>query len=127
MTLRELLIWLVRRNKSALIERLRRNTERDGECLIWIRAKNNDNYPKMNFRVLGKHVQVYVHRLMYVLHTGHDIPDDLELDHTCNRRDCVAPKHLEAVTHAVNMERMFNRRYTPEEVQQMFDEMEECL
>lgn len=127
MTLRELLVWLVRHNKKALIVRLQRNTERDGECLIWTKAKNNDNYPKMNFRILGKHIQVYVHRLTYVLHNGHDIPDGLELDHTCNRRDCVEPKHLEAVTHAVNVERMYNRRYSDAEMRRMFDELEEYL
>lgn len=127
MTLKELLSWLVRRNKKALTERLRKNTAWEGECLIWLKAKNNDNYPKMNFWVLGKHVQIYVHRLMYVLHTGHDIPDGMEVDHTCNRRDCVAPKHLEAVTHATNIQRMYDRRCSDEEVRQIYEELEECL
>ncbi len=33
------------------------------------------------------------------------IGDGLVLDHMCNRRNCVAPHHLEAVTQSVNLYR----------------------
>jgi hypothetical protein len=36
----------------------------------------------------------------------------MDVDHTCNRRDCVNPKHLQAVTHGVNMQLAAKRRTT---------------
>ena len=49
----------------------------------------------------------YVHRLMFTIFFG-PIPPDLEIDHKCRVRCCVNPKHLEAVTHLVNMGRARN-------------------
>lgn len=45
-----------------------------------------------------------VHRAVYMLSVG-EIPDELELDHLCRNRACCNPDHLEAVTHARNVER----------------------
>jgi hypothetical protein len=38
-------------------------------------------------------------------HTYGPIPADLEIDHLCKVKACVNPDHLEAVTHAVNIQR----------------------
>lgn len=39
------------------------------------------------------------------------IPEELELDHLCNVKVCINPRHLEAVTHEENMQM---ERLTPE-------------
>jgi hypothetical protein len=51
--------------------------------------------------------RVRVHRLVFSLLRG-GIPVGLHLDHTCRRRSCVRPDHLEPVTLAEN-----NRRAGP--------------
>lgn len=52
---------------------------------------------------------VYVHRLAYELAYG-AIPQGLEIDHTCNVRNCVRPDHLQVVTHGENMHLSASRR-----------------
>jgi hypothetical protein len=78
-----------------------------GDCLIWTGAKNTDGYGV--FRREGDRAGslVLAHRFYYELTRG-PIPAGLELDHTCNTRDCV--KCTEAVTHSVNMKRAYARR-----------------
>lgn len=49
------------------------------------------------------------HRVAFELHNG-PIPEGLEIDHLCGNRSCVNVAHLEAVTHAENMRRAFQRR-----------------
>jgi hypothetical protein len=44
----------------------------------------------------------YAHRISYQLHCG-PIPEGLSLDHLCRVSACVNPKHLEPVTHRVNV------------------------
>lgn len=90
--------------------RLNRHIRFEDGCMVWVGALNNCGYPRMNFRVAGRHTQVMVHRLMYVLYTRQDIPEGLTIDHLCNRRNCVDPRHMEAVTHSENMARQFERR-----------------
>lgn len=51
------------------------------------------------------------HRVAYELFVG-EVPEGLELDHTCKTRDCVNPSHLEPVTHLENMRRGHNATKT---------------
>lgn len=44
---------------------------------------------------------VYAHRYAWEQENG-PVPDGLELDHRCRRRNCTNPGHLEAVTSRVN-------------------------
>lgn len=47
---------------------------------------------------------VAVHIVMYVLHHG-PVPPRKQIDHLCRNRLCVAPHHLEMVTHKENQRR----------------------
>lgn len=53
--------------------------------------------------------QRVAHHVTYEHYHG-PIPAGLEIDHLCNRPECVNPDHLEAVTHAENMARARQRR-----------------
>ncbi len=68
-----------------------------GECWVWIGAGHTNGYGTVH---LDGRTQL-AHRVVFELLQG-PIPDDHELDHTCERRDCVNPAHLEAVTHRTN-------------------------
>lgn len=120
----------IRRNKEGLLNRLLKHSERQppqpGQtvgCLLWRAAKNNDGYPKMNFVFRGKHYTIYVHHVTHALHTGKEVPEGTERDHTCNTRHCIEPRHLEPVTHKENLRRkrmrMFQRWGYAEAVAEM--------
>lgn len=66
------------------------------DCVPWTGRLNTDGYG-----TLGSHL---AHRRLWEDVHG-PVPDGLELDHRCGRRDCVNLDHLEAVTHAENVAR----------------------
>lgn len=73
-------------------------------CMLWLESTDRDGYAQLY--AAGRMRKA--HQLSYVLAFG-PIPEGLELDHVrsrgCANRHCVAPLHLEAVTHAENMRR----------------------
>lgn len=77
----------------------------EGDCRIWLGWKNDDGYGYV--RADGRDQPV--HRVFYALAIA-PIPDGLEIDHTCQRRDCVRLAHLEVVTHAENQRRIAHRQ-----------------
>ena len=81
-----------------LTERVR--FDRATGCLLWTGLCSRDGYARMRLR--GRDVRV--HRLVWSLLAG-PIPDDLEVDHLCGHPACIAPWHLEPVTHAENVRR----------------------
>lgn len=46
-----------------------------------------------------------VHRLMWAFHNQRPVPDGMQLDHLCRRRNCCQPAHLEPVTASENTNR----------------------
>jgi hypothetical protein len=87
-----------------------------GDCWKWIGGFFKDTgYGKFYVDRYPR----YAHRWVYEFLVG-PIPDGLEIDHLCRNRWCVNPKHLEPVTHQVNVLRgdvpkvsgEYNRRKT---------------
>lgn len=70
------------------------------DCWLWAGPINSQ------YGLLFRDGEYYLaHRLMYEAVKG-PIPVGLEIDHLCRVKICVNPDHLEAVTHAVNMQRI---------------------
>jgi len=89
------------------IDRFNEKWVRDSNgCWLWTAAKNRDGY---GFISVGG-VWTAAHRVSYELFVG-AIPESMEIDHLCRRRDCVQPEHLEAVSHAENVQRSEVGRY----------------
>lgn len=70
------------------------------ECWPWLGAKTTDGYG----HILANGCTTTTHRVIYADHYG-EVPAGMEIDHTCRRRDCENPMHMEAVTHAENVRR----------------------
>ena len=84
----------------SITERLLVLSVRRGNCLLWMGHCNHAGYGvfKVDNRSRG------AHRVAYEEWVGH-IPQGLEIDHLCGVRNCIAPAHLEAVTHRENLRR----------------------
>ena len=72
---------------------------REDGCWEWTGWKNSDGYGYASWD--GR--DVGVHRIVMDL-CGHTI-NGLDIDHLCRNRACCNPDHLEAVPHAINMDR----------------------
>lgn len=72
-------------------------------CWEWQRSRNAAGYGEVSLSDY-LHVSKLIHVLTYTILVG-PVPEGLELDHLCRNRACCNPEHLEAVTHAVNIER----------------------
>jgi len=73
-------------------------------CLEWKTRCNNGNYGQL--RVNNK--TILAHRLIYQLAFG-EIPDGLDVCHTCDNRKCVEITHLYLDTHKGNMQDCVNK------------------
>ncbi|WP_345761703.1 HNH endonuclease signature motif containing protein [Diaminobutyricibacter sp. McL0608] len=74
-------------------------------CLLWTGALDRDGYGLASLE--GRTFRA--HRLSYETRVG-PIPEGMQLDHTCERRDCIRPEHLEPVTNFENTVRRFLRQ-----------------
>lgn len=77
----------------AKIIELARSIKVEGTCVLYTGTLNEDGYGRMWIGAF----KVYVHRLAAVIALG-SIPNDREVHHTCHRRNCVNPDHLQLVT-----------------------------
>jgi hypothetical protein len=87
---------------SAVAERIEASVTRipDSGCWVWDKALTKLGYARIFHNGKARHA----HKVSYETFVG-DVPDGLELDHTCKVRCCVNPDHLEPVTHYENMRR----------------------
>lgn len=73
-------------------------------CHYWTGATDKDGYG--TFNADGKKYRAHVYA--YVQAYG-PVPEGLEVDHLCHRRNCVNPQHLEAKTHIANLAQRSDR------------------
>lgn len=78
--------------------------EPNSGCWLWTGGHNGDGYGVYRVQTERGGVTVRAHQAAYLASHG-TVPAGLEIDHLCRVRGCVNPQHLEAVTHAVNMQR----------------------
>ena len=63
--------------------------KREDDCWLWLGARHHTGYNQ--FDVGGK--KVAAHRYSWILSFG-NIPNDINVLHSCDRPSCVNPKHL---------------------------------
>jgi hypothetical protein len=73
----------------------------DNSCWLWMASTDSLGYGGMNWK--GKRQKA--HRIMWILTYG-EIPNNLEVCHSCDNPPCVNPKHLWLGTHQDNMDDM---------------------
>jgi hypothetical protein len=64
-------------------------------CHLWRGAINGKGYGP--------------HRASWERYFGRELPPGVQLDHTCNRRRCISPLHLDPVTPGENQRRRLAR------------------
>ena len=75
----------------------------EDDCWPWLAGTTRDGYGL--FGVKHGYVRT-AHRYSKEMELGHAVSTDLDASHTCNRRDCVNPKHIVFETHTENMRRV---------------------
>ena len=83
---------------SDLPERISAKIREEGDCWVWIGARDPLGYG----RVTWQRRTVFSHRLVVQLLGG---DPGKELDHLCRNSSCCNPAHLEPVTHIENVRR----------------------
>lgn len=84
---------------------LQNKTELVDDCHLFIGCKDRDGYGLININ--GKTTRA--HRYSYEIYNG-DLPKNCVIHHTCHRRNCVNPAHLQAITPQSNIAEMLERQ-----------------
>jgi hypothetical protein len=83
------------------IARFNARATKDGDCLLWD-TPHSTGYGYFYMKTDGP-VQHRAHRIAYIIAHG-EIPEGMQVDHTCYRKACVNPDHLRLTTHKQNQE-----------------------
>lgn len=78
-----------------------------GQCWLWTAATDKNGYGRFSSRQIK--MSSLAHVIMYKVILGKRIKIGLVLDHLCCVTSCVNPKHLEPVTNAENVRRIWAR------------------
>lgn len=98
---------LVGRSWSVIEARIWSRVRKYSRCWVWTRQRTESGYGVLPIKGRGmKQKPYYVHRLLYENTIG---PAPQDIDHLCDNPGCLRPAHLEAVTHAENIRRAFER------------------
>lgn len=88
------------------------NIDKDG-CWIWQTGTSGKNLKGKTGRGYGRiavdGTTMAVHRVIFTNFYG-IIPHKKHIDHTCGKRLCCNPEHLEMVTHKENCKRRDNKK-----------------
>lgn len=85
--------------RKSIIDRLtEKSAKRENGCIEFLGSKDRCGYGRMN---VGGH-NLGTHKLMFVL-TVEDVPDGMELLHSCDNPACMNTVHLSINTHRANM------------------------
>jgi len=79
--------------------------EEESDCINWIGSKSKAGYGRFSQRLFsgeGGTVTHMAHRFIYN-HAVGEIPNELQLHHTCENKSCVNPSHLTPVTAKENL------------------------
>ncbi len=79
------------------MDRFWSKVNKSDECWVWTRARNPKGYGWFGFR---QRLQL-AHRVSWMLAFG-DIPEGLDVLHSCDNPPCVRPEHLFLGTHGDN-------------------------
>ena len=104
------LVHRVRKDKERLIAVLSESLVRDGDCILYTKSIVHNGYARLSARLDGWRGCFMVHHVFWVLANKRPVPDHLELDHTCGRRNCINPPHLHSVTRAENLKRRDDKK-----------------
>lgn len=67
-------------------------------------ARNAYGYPIKRFRDAGKSTPLILHREVFRQYHGiTEFPADTDVDHLCERRDCISPNHLQTLSRSEHM------------------------
>lgn len=90
------------RGAASTEQRIRARVVESSGCWLFTGQTDRKGYARL--KITGTTVSVFAHRYMWELVNG-PVPEGLQLDHLCRRRNCVNPAHLEPVTSLENSRR----------------------
>ena len=95
MTLAEAFHWYPKGSAKPLVSSV------EGDCITWDAGRTDKGYGRFRYGAVR-----LAHRVAVELATGEPVPDDMQVDHRCFRRECVNEQHLRIVTEKQNHEHL---------------------